>query len=110
VIVVGDRSAASSPARRAHGQRARARQQLTGRRLAIADDLGPASLVPGRTMPSDVVLDFRLEHLLQHHQRSALQYLVQRLSQFLVLFRRLLDYSQQGWRLLHPVAKPGRVL
>ena len=34
----------------------------------------------------------------------ALQELVQRRPQFLVCFRRLLDYSQHGWRLLRPAA------
>jgi hypothetical protein len=68
----------------------------------VADDLGSAVLIARRTMPSEVILDFRLEHLLQHLQRPALQHLVQRLSQLLVFFRRLLDYSQHGWRLLLP--------
>jgi hypothetical protein len=53
-------------------------------------------------VPRDVVLDFGLERLLQHLQRSSLQHLVQRTPQFLVFLRRLLDYSQHGWRLLLP--------
>jgi hypothetical protein len=42
--------------------------------------------------------------------RSASAELVQRAPQFLVLVRRLLDYSEHGWRLPHPVARPGCVL
>jgi hypothetical protein len=95
---------------RAHRQRAVPRHQLARACLAVADHQGAPARVASLAIAPDVVLDLRLKRFMEHSQRPALQELVQRGPQFFVLFRRLLDYSQHGWRLLHPVAKPGRVL
>src|SRR5690606_33814979 len=96
-------------ARRAHRQGATAGDQLPYRRLAVPHDLRPPLRIARLAVPPDVLVDLGLERLVQHLQRPALQQLVQRGPQFLVLFRRLLDYSQHGWRLLRPAANRVRV-
>src|SRR5690606_20915847 len=93
-------------ARRAHRQGPTAGDQLPYRRLTVPHDLRPPLRL---AVPPDVLVDLGLERLVQHLQRPALQQLVQRGPQFLVLFRRLLDYSQHGWRLLRPAANRVRV-
>jgi hypothetical protein len=94
--------------RRAHVQRPAAGDELARWRLAVADHLRPSTFIARLAVPLDVFIDLRFERLLQHLQRPALQDLIQRAPQFLVLFRRLLDYSQHGWRLLP--RRPNRAL
>jgi len=89
-------------ARRSDFQCAAPNHELPRRRFPVPHNLRPAALIAPVPVPRDVVLDFGLERLLQHFQRPWLQHLVQRALQFLVFFRRLLDYSQHGWRLLLP--------
>jgi hypothetical protein len=52
--------------------------------------LRPSPVIVRVAVPPDVLIDFRLERLVEHLQRTALQELVQLGPQFLVFFRRLL--------------------
>jgi hypothetical protein len=66
--------------------------------------LGSATRIALVAVSRDVLVEFRLERLVQHAEGAPPQQLVQRHPQIRVFFRRLLDYAQHGWRLLRPAA------